>query len=199
MRLFCSLAVALFLGSACTLQAADETSKKPAEAKAEDTTTVKLRDLSLTLPKSWSASDQQSQMRLATYFIPAAAGDKDKGELAISTFAGGGGGIAPNLQRWISQFDAAGRKAVVKKGKAGANEYYIADISGTYQKSVGPPILRKTEPAPNYRMLGVIVVLPSEEVYFLKLTGPDATVKAQAETLRKSFGGKSEGEEDFEL
>jgi gluconolactonase len=87
----------------------------------------------------------------------------------------------------------------VKKGKAGANEYYIADISGTYQKSVGPPILRKTEPAPNYRMLGVIVVLPSEEVYFLKLTGPDATVKAQAETLRKSFGGKSEGEEDFEL
>ncbi|MEY4187020.1 MAG: hypothetical protein RIT02_2054 [Planctomycetota bacterium] len=199
MRLFCSLALALFLGSACTLQAADETSKKPAEAKAEDTTTVKLRDLSLTLPKSWSASDQQSQMRLATYFIPAAAGDKDKGELAISTFAGGGGGIAPNLQRWISQFDAAGRKAVVKKGKAGANEYYIADISGTYQKSVGPPILRKTEPAPNYRMLGVIVVLPSEEVYFLKLTGPDATVKAQAETLRKSFGGKSEGEEDFEL
>jgi len=199
MRLFCSLALALFLGSACTLQAADETSKKPAEAKAEDTTTVKLRDLSLTLPKTWSASDQQSQMRLATYFIPAAAGDKDKGELAISTFAGGGGGIAPNLQRWISQFDAAGRKAVVKKGKAGANEYYIADISGTYQKSVGPPILRKTEPAPNYRMLGVIVVLPSEEVYFLKLTGPDATVKAQAETLRKSFGGKSEGEEDFEL
>ncbi len=199
MKLFCSLALALFLGSACTLQAADETSKKPAEAKAEDTTTVKLRDLSLTLPKSWSASDQQSQMRLATYFIPAAAGDKDKGELAISTFAGGGGGIAPNLQRWISQFDAAGRKAVVKKGKAGANEYYIADISGTYQKSVGFPSLRKTEPAPNYRMLGVIVVLPSEEVYFLKLTGPDATVKAQAETLRKSFGGKSEGEEDFEL
>ncbi|MFM8725760.1 MAG: hypothetical protein ACKON9_11635, partial [Planctomycetaceae bacterium] len=184
--------------SACCLQAADETAKKT-EAKAEETVTVKLRDLSLTLPKSWSASDQQSQMRLATYFIPAAAGDKDQGELAISTFAGGGGGIAPNLQRWISQFDAAGRKAAVKKGKAGANEYYVADITGTYQKSVGPPILRKTEPAPGYRMLGVIVVLPSEEVYFLKLTGPDATVKAQAEALRKSFGGKSDGEEDYEL
>ncbi len=198
MKLFCSLALALLLNSVCTLQAADETAKKT-DAKPEETTTVKLRDLSLALPKSWSASDQQSQMRLATYFIPAAAGDKEKGELAISTFAGGGGGIAPNLQRWISQFDAAGRKAAVKKGKAGANEYYIADITGTYQKSVGPPILRKTEPAPGYRMLGVIVVLPSEEVYFLKLTGPDATVKAQAEAFRKSFGGKSEGEEDYEL
>lgn len=198
MKLFCSLALALLLNSVCPLQAADEAAKKT-DAKAEETTTVKLRDLSLALPKSWSASDQQSQMRLATYFIPAAAGDKEKGELAISTFAGGGGGIAPNLQRWISQFDAAGRKAAVKKGKAGANEYYIADITGTYQKSVGPPILRKTEPAPGYRMLGVIVVLPSEEVYFLKLTGPDATVKAQAEAFRKSFGGKSEGEEDYEL
>lgn len=198
MKLFCSLALALLLNSASCLQAADETAKKT-DAKAEETVTVKLRDLSLTLPKSWSASDQQSQMRLATYFIPPAAGDKDKGELAISTFAGGGGGIAPNLQRWISQFDAAGRKAAVKKGKAGANEYYVADITGTYQKSVGPPILRKTEPAPGYRMLGVIVVLPSEEVYFLKLTGPDATVKAQTEALRKSFGGKSDGEEDYEL
>jgi len=198
MKLFCSLALALLLNSACCLHAADEAAKKT-NAKAEETTTVKLRDLSLTLPKSWSASDQQSQMRLATYFIPAAAGDKDKGELAISTFAGGGGGIAPNLQRWISQFDAAGRKAAVKKGKAGANEYYVADITGTFQKSVGPPILRKTEPAPGYRMLGVIVVLPSEEVYFLKLTGPDATVKAQAEALRTSFGGKSDGEEDYEL
>lgn len=198
MKLFCSLALALLLNSVCPLLAADEVAKKT-DAKAEETTTVKLRDLSLALPKSWSASDQQSQMRLATYFIPAAAGDKEKGELAISTFAGGGGGIAPNLQRWISQFDAAGRKAAVKKGKAGANEYYIADITGTYQKSVGPPILRKTEPAPGYRMLGVIVVLPSEEVYFLKLTGPDATVKAQAEAFRKSFGGKSEGEEDYEL
>lgn len=199
MKLFCSLTLALFLGSACTLHAADEAAKKPAAPKAEETTTVKLQELSLNLPKSWSESDQKSQMRLATYFVPPAAGDKEKAELAISTFAGGGGGIAPNLQRWISQFDAAGRNAVVKKGKAGANEYYVADISGTYQKSVGPPILRKTEPAPGYRMLGVIVVLPSEEVYFLKLTGPDATVKAQAETLRKSFGGKSEGEEDFEL
>jgi len=198
MKLFYSLVLALLLNSVCPLQAADEAAKKT-DAKAEETTTVKLRDLSLALPKSWSASDQQSQMRLATYFIPAAAGDKEKGELAISTFAGGGGGIAPNLQRWISQFDAAGRKAAVKKGKAGANEYYVADITGTYQKSVGPPILRKTEPAPGYRMLGVIVVLPSEEVYFLKLTGPDATVKAQAEALRKSFGGKSEGEEDYEL
>jgi gluconolactonase len=48
-------------------------------------------------------------------------------------------------------------------------------------------------------MLGVIVVLKNEEVYFLKLTGPDATVKAQADALRKTFGGNSASEENYEL
>ncbi|MFN5897906.1 MAG: hypothetical protein ACK48Y_10305, partial [Planctomyces sp.] len=40
MKLFCSLTLALFLGSACTLRAADEATKKPAAPKAEETTTV---------------------------------------------------------------------------------------------------------------------------------------------------------------
>ncbi|MFN9035689.1 MAG: hypothetical protein ACK5YO_05315, partial [Planctomyces sp.] len=65
MKLFCSLTLALFLGLACTLHAADEAAKKPAAPKAEETTTVKLQQLSLNLPKSWSESDQKSQMRLA--------------------------------------------------------------------------------------------------------------------------------------
>lgn len=187
------LAAALMLTSTIGVLSADE------PAKGGDVTTVKLKDLTLQLPKSWSESDLKSSMRLATYEIPAAEGDKEKGELSISTFPGGGGGVDQNLARWVDQFDARGRTSVIKKGKAGENEYYIADLSGTYKKSVGPPILRKTEPAPGYRMLAVILVMKNEEVYFLKLTGPDKTVKAQAETLRKTFGGASAGEEAYEL
>lgn len=187
------LAAALLLTSTIGVLSADE------PAKGGDVTTVKLKDLTLQLPKSWSESDLKSSMRLATYEIPAAEGDKEKGELAISTFPGGGGGVDQNLARWVDQFDARGRTSVIKKGKAGENEYYIADLSGTYKKSVGPPILRKTEPAPGYRMLAVILVMKNEEVYFLKLTGPDKTVKAQAEALRKTFGGASAGEEAYEL
>ena len=187
------LAAALLLTSTIGVLSADE------PAKGGDVTTVKLKDLTLQLPKSWSESDLKSSMRLATYDIPAAEGDKEKGELAISTFPGGGGGVDQNLARWVDQFDARGRTSVIKKGKAGENEYYIADLSGTYKKSVGPPILRKTEPAPGYRMLAVILVMKNEEVYFLKLTGPDKTIKAQAETFRKTFGGASAGEEAYEL
>lgn len=168
-------------------------------AKKAETVEVKLRDLVLNLPKDWAASDTVNSMRLATYEIPNVEGDKEKGELAISTFGGDGGGVSANLERWVGQFDAEGREVTIKKGMVGENAYHVADISGTYQKSVGPPILRKTTPAKGYRMLGMIVQVKGKGVYFLKLTGPDATVKAQAEALRTAIGAKSEGEEDYEL
>lgn len=169
------------------------------KAKTEETTKVKLQGLTLTIPKSWAAPDAPKPMRLATYEIAPVEGDKEKAELAISSFPGGGGGVAPNLTRWISQFDADGRESVIKQGKANGKQYYIVDITGTYKKSVGPPVLQKTESVKGSRMLGVILVQEDDEVYFLKLTGPDKTVKAQSEILRSAFGAKSEGEEDYEL
>lgn len=177
-------------GSVCS---ADE------KAKTEETTKVKLQGLTLTIPKSWTAPDAPKPMRLATYEIAPVEGDKEKAELAISSFPGGGGGVAPNLTRWIGQFEADGRESVIKQGKANGKQYYIVDITGTYKKSVGPPVLQKTESVKGSRMLGVILVMEDDEVYFLKLTGPDKTVKAQAEILRSAFGAKSEGEEDYEL
>ena len=56
MKLICSMALAMLLSATCVLQAADESTKKGAAEKAEETTTVKLRDLSLTMPKSWALS-----------------------------------------------------------------------------------------------------------------------------------------------
>ncbi len=53
------------------------------------------------------------------------------------------------------------------KGMAGENEYVLVDISGTYNKPDGPPILRKTKAVPAYRMMGVILVLKGKGVYYL--------------------------------
>ena len=191
-RLLSFALCAIFAFSVSALHA-DEAAKKV------ETVEVKLKDLVLNLPKDWAASDTVNSMRLATYDIPNIKGDKDKGELAISTFGGDGGGVSANLERWVGQFDAEGREVTIKKGMVGENAYHVADISGTYQKSVGPPILRKTTTAKGYRMLGMIVQVKGKGVYFLKLTGPDATVKAQADALRTAIGAKSEGEEDYEL
>lgn len=174
-----------------------------ADEKAAETTEVKHRDLTLKVPKAWQASDVVSSMRLATYDIPAAKGDKEKGELTISTFGGDGGGVAANLDRWVGQFEADGRKVAIRKGKAGENVYHIADISGTFKKSSGPPFAQrpgaKTELAPGYRMLAVILQVKGKGVYFLKLTGPDATVSAQSENMRLAIGADSGDEQDYEL
>lgn len=169
------------------------------EKKPVETVDVKLQDLTLRLPKAWSKSDVVNRMRLGTFDIPAVEGDKEKGELAVSTFGGDGGGVEANLKRWIDQFDADGRNVAIRKGTADGNTYHVADISGTYQKPVGPPVLQKKEPMKNARMLGVILEVKGKGVYFLKLTGPDATVKAQTELLRASFGGKLDGESDYEF
>ena len=158
-RMVSVLVCAAFALSFPVLQA-DEAAKKA------ETVEVKLRDLVLNLPKDWAAAADKP-MRLATYEIPSVEGDKEKGELAISTFGGDGGGVAPNLERWVGQFDAEGREVTIKKGVVGDNTYHVADISGTYQKSVGPPMLRKTTPAKGYRMLGMIVQIKDKGVYFL--------------------------------
>ena len=170
-----------------------------AEEKKVKTVEVKHRDLTLNIPDSWKSAPNASSMRLGTYQIPAADEDSDAGELTIYNFGGGGGSVADNLQRWIGQFSSSGRKSKITQGTAGENKYYYADISGTYNKPVGPPILRKTEAAPDYRMHAVILVIPEKGVYFLKLTGPDATVAAEGKNLRKAFGGNAENEKDYEL
>ena len=66
-------------------------------------------------------------------------------------------------------------------------------------KPDGPPILRKTKDTPGQRMVGVILNLEGKAVYFMKLTGPDATVAAQLNAVRASFGGKLDDEKEYEF
>ena len=178
-------ALAVLAGSAI----ADD---KPLEKK----NAVKLKSLTLNIPESWEESKSSSNMRLGTYSIPAAEGKEEKGELAIYNFGPGGGSVDDNLERWVGQFAADGREVRLTKGSANDHEYYIADISGTYNMPIGPPIRQQTKASPGYRMLGVILLL-KDGVYFLKMTGEDETIKAQADALRASFGGDVEKEEEY--
>lgn len=164
------------------------------------TTEVKLKDLTLQVPDTWKTAEG-SRMRLATYAIPKVEGDDDDGELSIFNFGGGGGGLSDNITRWIGQFDGDGRESKITKGMAGENEYVFVDVSGTFKKPKpgSPPFRQETIAAPGYRMHGVILVLKDKGVYYLKLAGPDKTVKAAAADFRASFGGDSKSEKDFEI
>lgn len=197
MRFFC---LWMFVTALLITNVDAQEAVKEKEEAATKTTDVKLKDLTLKIPDTWKTAPG-SRMRLATYAIPKAEGDADNGELSIFNFGGGGGGLSDNITRWIGQFDGAGRESKVTKGMAGDNEYVFVDISGTYKrpKPGSPPFRQETIAAPDYRMHGVIFTLKGKGVYFLKLAGPDKTVKAAAADFRRSFGADKKTEKDFAL
>lgn len=192
-------------------EAATEAKPEKAEAKAwppENTEKHEVKrdedqkkGLLLHTPKTWKKQKPNNKFRLIQFEIPAAEGEK-AGELYVSSFAGGGGGLQANIDRWISQFQAKDRKIKVTQGEGKQGFYALVDIQGTYNMPDGPPIQRKTIPVPNARMLAAITVIQWGEgddkkgaVYFLKMAGPEKTISANEEAFRQSFGAAPKDKE----
>ncbi len=168
-----------------------------ATARAADkTTTVEVGEIKIEIPSTWKNEAPSNRLRLAQFHVPGGEDDKEGAELAI--FAFGAQAVQANIDRWVSQFSAKDRKVKVTKGEAKLGEYYFVDISGTYNKPIGPPVRRKTEPTPNSRVINVMLSVKDKGLYFFKLAGTEETVKGQADALRQAFGGDAKKEKDFE-
>ena len=165
---------------------------------ADKTKTVTAKDIKLTVPTNWKQGELSNRLRTAQFEVPAVAGDKDAAELVVYFFGGAGGGVDANLQRWAGQFQGAGKKTKTYEGKSTQGKYYLIDITGVYNKPIGPPIQRKTNPTAGYQMLGVVLVVKDKGNYFIKLTGPHKTVSHWANTLRTSFGADVKAEKESE-
>jgi len=170
-----------------------------APSDAAETKTVKAKDLSLQVPADWEQEKPKSKFRAAQFSIPAAEGDKEPAELVIFTFGGAAGNVAANVKRWVGQFAAEGREAKILSGKSDDYDTYVlVDVTGTYNKPIGPPFARKSKPTPGSRMLAAIVNLKDKGVYYLKLTGPEKTVTQAADAFRQSYGGAAKTEKPLE-
>lgn len=169
------------------------------EKSSDKTRKAKLGDITLEVPESWKQADPKSRLRVGEFTIPPAEGDQEPAELAVFFFGGAGGGAKANVERWIGQFEQEGREARLTTGKSPQGDYTFVDVKGTYNKPIGPPILRKTTPVPNARMLAVILAVEDKGNYFLKLTGPQKTVTAAADAFRQSFGGNAKTEKEYKL
>jgi hypothetical protein len=115
-------------------------------------------------------------MRKATYRIPRAAGDSEDAELAIFYFGEGqGGGIDPNVDRWVKQFSNRKPEAPKRADRTanGLRQHTVEIDEGTYDG--GMQSGGKT--SPGFSLLGAIVEAPSGS-YFFKMTGPKATVQS---------------------
>jgi len=194
--------LAVFSLALSSLSAAEAPEKKEAKKEAKKsksgkTATVKVRDITLTVPKAWQKEKPSSRLRAGQFKLPAVQGDKQTAELAIFFFGGAGGGADANIRRWVGQFQAGGRKMKVLRGESSQGPYLLLDLTGTYNQPVGPPIQRRTKPMKNARMLAVILNIKGKGNYFLKLTGPMKTVTAAATSLRQSFGADPKKEKPY--
>jgi hypothetical protein len=130
-----------------------------------------------TAPGSWSALANPTSMRLATYRVPRAAGDTEDAEVTVTR---AGGTTEANIERWLNQFDDRGKDTRSKKNVRGL-QVTVVEVSGTYLGSgmmAGPSV-----PHPGWTLLGAVVEAPGTP-YFVKVTGPAATVRSS----RAAFG-----------
>ncbi|MFV0443645.1 MAG: SMP-30/gluconolactonase/LRE family protein [Planctomycetaceae bacterium] len=182
-------------GTAVALAEGDDS--QPAEKPAADSVKVELDGLTLNVPKSWEQQKPSSNLRLGQFAVKPVEGDTEMSELAV--FPPFGGSVRQNVDRWIQQFDGQGREMKATQGECPQGKYVLVELTGTYKKPFGPPFLQQTQPAANYKMLGVILSKPDGGNYFLKLTGPKATIAAAATSFRQSFGGNADKETKYEF
>jgi hypothetical protein len=121
-------------------------------------------------PAAWQLVANASAMRIETYRVPA-AGSAASAELTISR---AGGTTEANIDRWVDQFDGAGRDTRVERAVSGFRVATVS-VSGTYEggmMTTGPETAH-----PAWSLLGAVVETGGPS-YFFKLVGPTESVMA---------------------
>jgi gluconolactonase len=168
-------------------------------ADAPSTKIVKAGDLTLKVPEAWRAGALSGNARFsprkAQLKVPRVGSDKEDADFVVYYFAGGAGPVDANIQRWVNAFQSSDRKVKVTTGKSTEGDYVLVDTQGTWNKPVGemgPG--QKHELTLNSRALGVI--LTTNVGYYIRLTGPEKTVTANADAFRAAFGADAKSEKE---
>jgi hypothetical protein len=130
-------------------------------------------------PQGWLAKPPSSSMRIAEFTLPKAAGDTEDAALAVFFFAGQGGSVQANLDRWISQMtqpDGRASKDVAKTSQLASHGLAITlvDVPGTFVAEMSPGATEHYN-KPGFRLRAAVVPAAGGP-YFVKLTGPARTV-----------------------
>jgi hypothetical protein len=135
-----------------------------------------IEGLYLRAPATWATLEPSSAMRKAEYSIPGPGGE---GNFVVFFFGQGeGGGADANLERWIAQMEGPnGGPATATRSEMTVNNVSIKSVTvtGTLLPSTMSGI---TEKRPGWKMLGSVVEGPGGP-WFLKATGPEATLDAE--------------------
>ena len=184
--IFFSGFVALLLGSYITFSEYEEVSGSPKINQKSQVTSmnnkiINIGKLRFLLPESWKQENPSNSMRLAQFLLPG----KDKNTRLV-VFAGIGGTVKDNLDRWYNQFETENVDGKLNKPIEWTEKINNFDITftyleGTFLKSnmtmTGP-----VERMNNYALLAAIVNASSERYYF-KITGSLEVLSKQKENF----------------
>lgn len=180
-------AVALLVLGAAGAPAAAQ----PDVAEAARVFTIADGAFSLEAPAAWERVRPKSGMVETEFAIPGAPGEAP-GRLTVM---GAGGTVEANVERWQGQFtqpdgSATKDRTATKAFAVAGCDVTLVDIAGTFKDMPGGPFAggQAVERA-GYRMLAAIIETPDRGNYFLKLTGPAATIAAQQEAFRTMVEG----------
>ena len=131
-------------------------------------------------PAGWVSKTPASSVRLAEFTLPKVAGDAEDATATVYFFAGTGGSVQANLDRWIGQMAQPDGSASKDKAKTTTIQstpglkITLVDVSGTYVAEVTPGSAEKFN-KPGFRQLAAVVETPGGP-HFVKVVGPAKTV-----------------------
>jgi hypothetical protein len=136
--------------------------------------------LKFDVPQGWVSQPPASTMRVAQFTLPRTAADTEDAELVVFFFGRMPGSVQANIDRWIGQMTQPDGRAsrdvastTTLRTKSGL-KVSLVDLTGTYVAEVKPGSAQRFN-KPGFR-LRAAVVETSRGPYFVKLTGPAATV-----------------------
>ena len=141
--------------------------------------TVKVEALTFAVPDGWKSVTPSSPMRKAQLEV---ARGPEKAEVTFFHFGADQGGTAEdNVARWYAQFPGSEKNRITEHAQIGAVKITFAMTDGTFNSGMpGGP----TTPMENYALCGAILETGTGNV-FVKMTGPNAVVKASTEAFKK--------------
>jgi len=168
---------------------APEPAPAPAPPQADPATTrVAGAPLVFTAPAGWTSEAPSNSMRAAQFRAPRAAGDGEDGECVVFYFGeGGGGGVDANLERWCGQFtqpDGSDSTAAMVRSERSVHgmKVHEVELAGTFVAETSPGSGVRVN-KPGFALRGAIVE-SDHGAYFVKFTGPAATVAQHADAFR---------------
>ena len=136
--------------------------------------------MSYKVPEGWTVEKPTSEMRLAQYKLPKAAGDGEDALLVVFYFGPGQGGTTQaNIDRWVNQVkqpdgSSSKDKASTETLTVNGLQVTTVDVKGTYSGGMSQDSVPKDSNS-IYRLRGAVIETPKGS-YFVKLTGPEKTV-----------------------